>query len=384
MISNKIITKEFFMELVYLWVEDYKNIIGQGFNFSPRFRCDYDEKTKELKVIDKDETGEFYPKNFFGDNINVTAIVGENGSGKSSILELLPYGGIQETNKLIFLLFKKDDEYILLKSSSKEIKINKDFGKKIKEEDIVKFDFSNNYIIRRISFDTDFTRENFTDKDLLSFFRNITKYGFDFKEDFLNDNNKNFSILRYKILINQLIYGQINKLKDFDIFIPKYIKVSKNNAGNVLETELKKIKNIENGFIEKIKKSEDIYIYFLIYVLIRYDLIDEIKQNNIEVKELENIINVSSSQYSNYEYIKKNLLKIKNILNTLKFNEKIYLNELNNSLELILEEIIQELISIDFYNEKDICFSDLSYGEREFYIHFLFLLYLDENHSKSN
>ena len=297
------------MELVYLWVEDYKNIIGQGFNFSPRFRCDYDEKTKELKVIDKDETGEFYPKNFFGDNINVTAIVGENGSGKSSILELLPYGGIQETNKLIFLLFKKDDEYILLKSSSKEIKINKDFGKKIKEEDIVKFDFSNNYIIRRISFDTDFTRENFTDKDLLSFFRNITKYGFDFKEDFLNDNNKNFSILRYKILINQLIYGQINKLKDFDIFIPKYIKVSKNNAGNVLETELKKIKNIENGFIEKIKKSEDIYIYFLIYVLIRYDLIDEIKQNNIEVKELENIINVSSSQYSNYEYIKKNYLR---------------------------------------------------------------------------
>ena len=39
-------------------------------------------------------------------------------------------------------------------------------------------------------------------------------------------------------------------------------------------------------------------------MLIRYDLIDEIKQNNIEVKELENIINVSSSQYSNYEYIK--------------------------------------------------------------------------------
>ena len=32
MISNKIIAKEFFMELVYLWVEDYKNIQKQGFN----------------------------------------------------------------------------------------------------------------------------------------------------------------------------------------------------------------------------------------------------------------------------------------------------------------------------------------------------------------
>lgn len=86
MISNKIIAKESFMELVYLWVESYKNIEKQGFNFSPRFRCEYDEDIKELNIIDKDETGEFYPKNFFGENINVTAIVGENGSGKSSLV----------------------------------------------------------------------------------------------------------------------------------------------------------------------------------------------------------------------------------------------------------------------------------------------------------
>lgn len=86
------------MELVYLWVESYKNIEKQGFNFSPRFRCEfkaeYDEDGKlkkdcELEIIDKEKTGKFYPKNFFGDNINITAIVGENGSGKSSLLESL-------------------------------------------------------------------------------------------------------------------------------------------------------------------------------------------------------------------------------------------------------------------------------------------------------
>ncbi len=38
------------MELVYLWVEDYKNIKKQGFNFSPKFTCDYDEETKELTI----------------------------------------------------------------------------------------------------------------------------------------------------------------------------------------------------------------------------------------------------------------------------------------------------------------------------------------------
>jgi hypothetical protein len=38
------------MELVYLWVEEYKNIRKQGFNFSPRFRWSYDAEEKELTI----------------------------------------------------------------------------------------------------------------------------------------------------------------------------------------------------------------------------------------------------------------------------------------------------------------------------------------------
>jgi hypothetical protein len=70
------------MELVYLWVEDYKNIKKQGFNFSPRFECKYDENSNELTIEDKSKDY----VSIFPDNINVTAIVGENGSGKSSVL----------------------------------------------------------------------------------------------------------------------------------------------------------------------------------------------------------------------------------------------------------------------------------------------------------
>ena len=110
------------MELVYLWVKEYKNIKEQGFNFSPRFDCKF--KDNELSIIDKKETGEFYPKNIFPDKINITAIVGENGSGKSSILELIASINL-DINKLdntgyFYVLF--DDELKVYSKDIEEIK----------------------------------------------------------------------------------------------------------------------------------------------------------------------------------------------------------------------------------------------------------------------
>ena len=72
------------MELVYLWVEEYKNIKRQGFNFSPRFKCNYDYKTNGLTI---DENVDYI--NIFPDYINITAIVGENGSGKSTLFKII-------------------------------------------------------------------------------------------------------------------------------------------------------------------------------------------------------------------------------------------------------------------------------------------------------
>lgn len=73
------------MELVYLWVDDYKNIYHQGFNFSPRFEFEYFHKKNKL-VLKKENNAHV---NIFPDNINITAIVGENGSGKSSIIDII-------------------------------------------------------------------------------------------------------------------------------------------------------------------------------------------------------------------------------------------------------------------------------------------------------
>jgi energy-coupling factor transporter ATP-binding protein EcfA2 len=106
------------LELVYLWVEEYKNIHKQGFNFSPRFECKFHDEYDEDGNLKDDCKLEIKSKehieNFFGDNINVTAIVGKNGSGKSSVLEAIFKNDILD--KEIILVFKKEKKYLIYKN----------------------------------------------------------------------------------------------------------------------------------------------------------------------------------------------------------------------------------------------------------------------------
>tara|TARA_R110002033_G_scaffold9971_2_gene32694 strand:- start:13768 stop:15258 length:1491 start_codon:yes stop_codon:yes gene_type:complete len=318
------------MELVYLWVADYKNIKKQGFNFSPRFKCEYDEDSNELTI---DENKDYV--SIFPENINITAIVGENGSGKSSILELLPYGAkMTDATKLIFLLFKKDDKYILLKPISKKIKISKNLEKKVQEEDISTFDFSNNNTIKRISFDTDFTKENFIDKDLLSFFGNVVNFGFSFKENYLENSNKIFNIEKYKHVSNILTYILKDELINLNVFFrPTYIKILNYDKSN----------------------------------------------SNLKIEE---IIEKLRNEKKDIEQLTAELEKNKDLLREFKYNQKIFLNNLDK-IKILFELPVQNYFYIDFYNEKDISFSEFSQGERGFYIHFLFLMFINKNHSES-
>ncbi|RBQ31801.1 hypothetical protein CRU92_06215 [Arcobacter sp. FW59] len=118
------------MELVYLWVEKYKNIERQGFNFSPRFNCIYDEEKNELTI---NENSNYI--NIFPDNINITAIVGENGSGKSSLLTYLcmiansvsrnMFTCILKENLIEIQIYNDFQEAKIINNSSYQSEINK-------------------------------------------------------------------------------------------------------------------------------------------------------------------------------------------------------------------------------------------------------------------
>ncbi|WP_323659499.1 AAA family ATPase [Aliarcobacter butzleri] len=106
------------MELVYLWVENYKNIRNQGFNFSPRFECEFKAKyyskgnssgglKKRIRQKSSLSITSKMSEFLFPTNVNITTIVGKNGTGKSRLLKLLYgfYTNQLENNVNCFAIF---------------------------------------------------------------------------------------------------------------------------------------------------------------------------------------------------------------------------------------------------------------------------------------
>lgn len=74
------------MEFLYIYIKQYKSISEIGINLSNEFKFQFDEDKNEL-IISKVE---HYIPEFFGANItNLTAIIGENGAGKTTALRYI-------------------------------------------------------------------------------------------------------------------------------------------------------------------------------------------------------------------------------------------------------------------------------------------------------
>ena len=378
MISNKIIIKEFFMELVYLWVKNYKNIVEQGFNFSPRFRCDYDEEKNELNIIDKEETGEFYPKNFFGDNINVTAIVGENGSGKSSIVECLEK--LLTFDRMQHLINLENSKYILVANLDKNLIISSNIEKLIYPKiyllendptkwldvNIVKYNPELPYLEYN---KMDYLEDNFVKASSFYQAKKSHLIAFDNEQivnKFLKLDTKLFENITHLFFPKYLIINE-------KIYIDKYLtlymdgKASMWNCGHGFDLQDIDLKS--ERVLERISSSKEIFAF--------KKFIEFSEKSSINPSDINSYLDeiISSQNVFN------SIFKILNDKNNYSINEYINFLEKCSTNKLISdidkEKLYEYFDYIDFeiVSDKNINFSSLSYGERTFFITILNLIY---------
>ena len=310
------------MELVYLWIEEYKNIKKQGFNFSPRFECEF--KDEYEKFIDKDGKEKERLKkdceliinekkdyvSIFPDNINVTAIIGENGSGKSTLLEEIL--NIVTSKIMVYII---DNKEIKIKNNSKVLEINSSVHYEIVNN---KLDINE----RSIYLNSDVLKINnvrnhteFYNKG--TFFRNI--YFNLFKDEDKDKKNK-LDLDNYTKELKLIILKNFNELKNrvFSFKTKKIRLEFKKDNINLIETEF------EKEYLEKISAKKDLFRVF----------------------DIDNFI---SSFYN----------------------------------EGILRELVfKNLIFIDLIDERGRNLYDLSQGERKLFTDFIFInnaIHLDEH-----
>jgi hypothetical protein len=79
------------MEILFIWLEKYRNFTEQGFNFSTEYIFNFEkDQLSGIYNLSIRRNPRFIPNFFNNPNIkNVTAIIGQNGSGKTSVLDFI-------------------------------------------------------------------------------------------------------------------------------------------------------------------------------------------------------------------------------------------------------------------------------------------------------
>jgi len=355
------------LELVYLWVDEYKNIKNQGFNFSPKFDCSFDGK--ELTINPKEHI-----ENLFGENINITAIVGENESGKSNIISILQdilfeniYNKRYPNKNFNYLLCYKIDgdnknlyKCTNIKFEDKNLSINgctltKKCSKKLLKQytDTISLYLNNEpskfntFSKRNAYFESQqeiihIPHYKLNDRTLITI-ENYLKN----KYNFFKYNENFFTLDKITIAFNGGNFSPYTSLtQDIEYFEKKH-----------RDYILNEYQNFDNyTFYEKLEKLYKIF---------------EVKKNynNAENTMISFTKDKKKSYFENTYNLNESFIdlipeKIRNS-DSLDLKFEFTLSELTNSLLEFLKLLPNSVISVEISNKKGVYLSQLSYGEKQ-------------------
>ncbi|MCX6074927.1 MAG: AAA family ATPase [Campylobacterales bacterium] len=385
------------MELVYLWVKNYKNLGNIDFNFSSKYTFLYqNDAIKFGKNSENDE-------NFFGENLKITGIVGKNGSGKSSLIklfeELFFYIGREENtfNQSIenIILIYEIENILYCYSDIKKLKINPPLSKSNKPNfEFISYIAENPYPanfrekfhilntedmrsvdLKTVTFDTKFIV--FATLKLLDILRILDK-----------NKSTSYMYLPEKIIIKEidsdLLYESIEvKISDEILLQPFHTFFS-----SLIEEDVK---------IECCFKFDDILTARLEAEFIRYihkqyadyDEDMEILDNNVDEVSFDDIDNdaneVSFDNVDHYEFLthiykfhiqniesmEKNIDKFYTLLKQKEFS----ISKTNKKLQNMFLKRYIDYIDYDFVDKNGQEFHNLSHGQKSIYGQMINLLY---------
>lgn len=273
------------MKILFIWIKSYKSLKNFQTNFGSKFSFHFNGKDT-LQVKDNDiYISEFFRngeknKNIYG--LEISAIVGENGSGKSTILDFL----------VQLMLDENLNDYLIVYSHN---------GKFYKDYRFNEFDFSDIlYLDDQTRNELSIITKNFYDKKHLTiFYSNVFDVRY-LNSNFSNDTEEIINISTNALLgrhknvneyINEELQRQIffvNKYKNrFDvdniIELPKKIKIENANIKKLNEgvTDLIEskvifdLKSLKNNPLFNAQYKTNIFYYIFM------DILDILEKNGI-------------------------------------------------------------------------------------------------------
>ncbi len=318
------------MEEIAIHIKKYKNIKNQTFCFNPKFECEFDESKNKFKFNKKENY-----INIFSKNINIMAIVGKNGTGKSSILKAF----LEETYRL-----EKNN-------------------KKIKKYSKIS---TNNFV-------TIYWDYSITDEGFLEYEPDVDDCIYKKRRTYITlpakvDNKSNSNIDLHKDIQN--LARNILKIDNIDILIKDFFDIDKIlilgnlNSHSEINKETNNTKYFSDTYGKKLKRGENTYKNKNIYVL-------DYSKHNIDLihKEINNIKLIDFISKNNKKLLflsfgeiqlLKILCNIQSLINEITNDEKnvlFLLDELELGLHPQWQKMIINLLSkMTTKNDKKVYF----------------------------